>query len=78
MIVYNAKIKGKEYHVSDSREGEHLIEKADEFYVWVSEEEIDELEIDCYECGEESWVESGTWALDRGLCYSCNCAYEGG
>ena len=78
MIVYNARIKGKEYYVSDSRDGEHLVEKADEFYVWVSEEDIDELEIDCSECGEERWVETGTWALDKGMCETCYCAYQGG
>lgn len=34
--------------------------------------------IECSVCEEEKWVEKGTWALDRGMCSQCNCAYEGG
>ncbi|EJV61786.1 hypothetical protein IEO_03081 [Bacillus wiedmannii] len=78
MILYNAKISGKEYHVFQSREGEHLIEIVEDFANWVSEEDIDELEIDCSECGEERWVETGTWALDKEICETCYCAYQGG
>ncbi len=34
--------------------------------------------INCTECGKDKWVEEGTWALDKGMCEPCYCAYEGG
>lgn len=34
--------------------------------------------IECSECGEDKYVEKGTWALDKGMCEKCYCAYQGG
>lgn len=34
--------------------------------------------IECCECGEEKWVEKGTWALEEGMCEPCYCEYQGG
>jgi len=34
--------------------------------------------INCSECGKDKWVEEGTWALDKGMCEPCYCAYKGG
>ena len=78
MIVYNAKVGESEFSVIDSREGEHMLEHPNGTVKWIKEEDIDELEIDCSGCGEERWVETGTWALDKEMCAPCYCAYQGG
>jgi formylmethanofuran dehydrogenase subunit E len=57
---------------------------------WMAGKSIEEVEeeapgeregyelINCVECGEDKYVEEGTWALDKGMCEPCYCAYEGG
>ena len=45
---------------------------------WLEESDVEEVLFECDNCDEPHWIESGTWALDRGLCYSCNNAHEGG
>ncbi|WP_026593024.1 hypothetical protein [Bacillus sp. UNC437CL72CviS29] len=40
-------------------------------------DDLEEVEIECRICDEEKWVESGTWALDKGMCETCYCEYEG-
>jgi hypothetical protein len=42
------------------------------------EENEDTTLIKCRECFEWKEVENGTWALDRGMCETCYCAYQGG
>lgn len=34
--------------------------------------------IRCSECFEFKYVEKGTWALDKGMCHTCYCEYQGG
>lgn len=34
--------------------------------------------IKCSECLKQKYVEKGTWALDKGMCETCYCEYQGG
>ena len=71
-----------EYPVQETRKGaeglEFLVFFGKNNAQWVLEADTEEVLFECDNCDESHWVESGTWALSRGLCYSCNNAYEGG
>ncbi|MGH1326185.1 hypothetical protein [Bacillus pretiosus] len=56
----------------------YLLRFPDNTTDWVEEEDLEEVEIECSECWEDKWVEAGTWALDKGICATCYCAYQGG
>lgn len=43
----------------------------------IEEKEDCEL-IECVICNEERLVGKGTWALDKGMCETCYCDYQGG
>jgi hypothetical protein len=42
------------------------------------DEEDDDVLIECVECGEERFVERGTFAHDKDMCYKCYNEYQGG
>lgn len=81
MDAYKVKIDHVEYEVEKTLKETNgyvfLVEFAGGSQ-WVDEDDTNEVLFECDECDRETWVEAGTWALDRGFCYSCNCKYEGG
>ena len=76
------KIDTEKFYVLESRKETDginlLVDFGNNNKQWVHEDDTHEVRIECNNCDEENWVEAGTWALDRGLCYSCNLQYEGG
>jgi hypothetical protein len=54
-----------------------VVENHAKWCEWRKKVEKEEL-IECSECGEEKYVEKGTWALEKGMCEKCYCIYQGG
>lgn len=63
----------------DAVDFEEIVAIAKRHGITIDEEGyVESVTIECSACYMENDVEGGTWALEKGMCETCYCEYQGG